>query len=124
MTTYRVAVLVALAERLRAAPVDGLRVLLVSCGAEEVIRAGLRLRPPSLRGAGSRPHLVRDLETLGSPTLMMLEGEGPVVIGTITTRLPGSGGPHRRRRRRTCAARHALAQLDRRGPPGRADTRR
>jgi len=76
-----VAVLVALAERLRAAPVDGLRVLLVSCGAEEVIQGGIY-------GFARRhfPQLDRDrtwflnLETVGSPKLVMLEGEGPVVM--------------------------------------------
>src|SRR5581483_1346395 len=36
-----VAVLVALAERLRERPVAGVRVLLVSCGAEEVIQGGI-----------------------------------------------------------------------------------
>ena len=44
-----VAVLVALAERLRAEPAPGLRIVMASCGAEEVIQGGhLRLRPPSL----------------------------------------------------------------------------
>jgi hypothetical protein len=76
-----VAVLVALAERLRAAPVEGLRVMLASCGAEEVIQGGIY-------GFARRhfPALDRDrtwfinLETLGSPRLIMLEGEGAVVM--------------------------------------------
>ncbi|HWE08853.1 MAG TPA: M28 family peptidase [Solirubrobacteraceae bacterium] len=76
-----VAVLVALAERLRERPVDGLHVLLASCGAEEVIQGGIH-------GFARRhfPALDRDrtwflnLETVGSPRLMMLEGEGPVVM--------------------------------------------
>jgi Zn-dependent M28 family amino/carboxypeptidase len=76
-----VAVLVALAERLRAAPVKGLRVVLASCGAEEVIQGGIY-------GFARRhfPALDRDrtwfinLETLGSPRLIMLEGEGAVVM--------------------------------------------
>jgi hypothetical protein len=76
-----VAVLVALAERLRAEPVQGLRVLLVSCGAEEVMQGGIY-------GFARRyfPVLDRDrtwflnLETVGSPNLIMLEGEGPVVM--------------------------------------------
>ncbi|MGH2891719.1 MAG: M28 family peptidase [Solirubrobacteraceae bacterium] len=76
-----VAVLVALAERLRAAPLDGLRIVLVSCGAEEVIQGGIY-------GFARRhfPALDRDrtwflnLETLGSPQLIMLEGEGAVVM--------------------------------------------
>jgi Zn-dependent M28 family amino/carboxypeptidase len=76
-----VAVLVALAERLRQSPVAGLRVLLVSCGAEEVLQGGIH-------GFGARHFrsLDRDrtwflnLDTVGSPKLIMLEGEGPVVM--------------------------------------------
>jgi Peptidase family M28 len=76
-----VAVLVALAERLRAAPIPGLRVLLVSCGAEEVIQGGIysfakRHFPQLDRG---RTWFL-NLETLGSPKLVLLEGEGPVVM--------------------------------------------
>ncbi|HEY3776406.1 MAG TPA: M28 family peptidase [Solirubrobacteraceae bacterium] len=76
-----VAVLVGLAERLRAAPVEGLRVLLVSCGAEEVIQGGIhsfaRMHFPRL--ATDRTWFL-NLETVGSPQLIMLEGEGPVVM--------------------------------------------
>jgi peptidase M28-like protein len=76
-----VAVQVALAERLRADPIAGLRVMLVSCGAEEVIQGGIY-------GFARRhfPALDRDrtwflnLETVGSPKLVLLEGEGPVVM--------------------------------------------
>jgi hypothetical protein len=76
-----VAILVALAERLGARPLVGVRVLLVSCGAEEVIQGGIY-------GFARRhfPSLDRDrtwflnLETVGSPRLIMLEGEGPVVM--------------------------------------------
>lgn len=76
-----VAVLVALAERLRAQPIPGLRVMLASCGAEEVIQGGIY-------GFARRhfPALDRDrtwflnLETVGSPKLIMLEGEGPVIM--------------------------------------------
>jgi len=76
-----VAVLVALAERLRADPVQRLRVLLVSCGAEEVMQGGIY-------GFARRHFPVLDrertwflnLETVGSPNLIMLEGEGPVVM--------------------------------------------
>jgi hypothetical protein len=76
-----VAVLVGLAERLRAEPVQGLRVLLVSCGAEEVIQGGIHSFARS-----HFPHLPRDrtwflnMETVGSPQLILLEGEGPVVM--------------------------------------------
>ncbi len=76
-----VAVLVAFAERLRELPVQGLRVLLASCGAEEVLQGGIY-------GFGRRhfPELDRDrtwflnLETVGSPRLILAEGEGPVVM--------------------------------------------
>jgi hypothetical protein len=76
-----VAVLVALAERLHERPIDDLRVLLVSCGAEEVLQGGIY-------GFARRyfPSLDRDrtwfvnLETVGSPNLIMLEGEGPIVM--------------------------------------------
>jgi hypothetical protein len=76
-----VAVLVALAERLREEPVEGLNVLLVSCGAEEVLQGGIHgfaaRHFPSL----DREHTwVVNLETVGSPRLVMLEGEGPVVM--------------------------------------------
>jgi hypothetical protein len=76
-----VAVLVGLAERLRAKPIEGLRVLLVSCGAEEVIQGGI--------GSFARTHFPRlprdrtwflNLETVGSPQLILLEGEGPLVM--------------------------------------------
>lgn len=76
-----VAVLVALAERLRDEPIEGLRVMLLSCGAEEVIQGGIN--------SFAREHfptLPRDrtwflnLDTVGSPILALCEGEGPVVM--------------------------------------------
>ncbi len=105
-----VAVLVALAERLRARPVYGLRVLLASCGAEEVIQGGIH-------GFARRhfPALDRDrtwflnLETLGSPQLILLEGEGPVVMEDyhdrafrdLICRVADRSGAHLRRGLRT-----------------------
>lgn len=76
-----VAVEVALAERLQASPLDGLRVMLVSCGAEEVVQGGIY-------SFAQRhfPELDRErtwflcLETVGSPILALLEGEGPLVM--------------------------------------------
>ena len=76
-----VAALVALAERLRVRPVEGLRVLIVSCGAEEVLQGGIH-------GFAARwfPRLDRErtwvlnLDTVGSPELILLEGEGPLVM--------------------------------------------
>jgi Peptidase family M28 len=76
-----VAVLVAFAERLREEPIPGLRVLLVSCGAEEVIQGGIygfaRRHFPTLDRERT---WVLNLETLGSPQLILLEGEGPVLM--------------------------------------------
>lgn len=73
------AVLVALAERLRAHPVPGVRVLLVSCGAEETLQDGIRGFID--RHAGELPpeHTrVLNLDTVGSPELGLLEAEGPL----------------------------------------------
>ncbi len=73
------AALVALAELLSERPPPGLRVLLVSCGAEETLQDGVRaflarhrheLMPQST--------CFVNLDTIGSPHLVMLEGEGPV----------------------------------------------
>jgi hypothetical protein len=76
-----VAVLVALADRLRERPPPGLRVILVSAGAEETLQEGIR-------GFAKRhfDSLARDrtwflnVDTVGSPELALLEGEGPFVI--------------------------------------------
>ena len=53
-----VAVLVAVAEALREEPVDGLRVVLASCGAEEVLQGGIHgfaAPPPRRRWTASAP---------------------------------------------------------------------
>jgi acetylornithine deacetylase/succinyl-diaminopimelate desuccinylase-like protein len=76
-----VAVLVALAEALREEPVEGLRVILASCGAEEVLQGGIygfarRHLKPLDRGRT----WVLNFDTVGSPELTMLEGEGCVVM--------------------------------------------
>jgi peptidase M28-like protein len=76
-----VAVLVGLAETLRERPVSGLRVLLVSCGSEESFQQGVRAW-----GARWFPRLPRDrtwflnMETVGSPQLALLEGEGTLYM--------------------------------------------
>ncbi len=74
-----VAALVALAELLAERPVPGARVLLVSCGAEETLQDGIRAFLARHRGelAQGRTSFV-NLDTVGSPHLAMLEGEGPV----------------------------------------------
>lgn len=74
-----VAALVGLAEALAAQPVSGVRVLLLSAGAEESFQEGILgfarrhfgTLPPS------RTWFV-NLESVGSPHLALLEGEGPV----------------------------------------------
>jgi hypothetical protein len=74
-----VAALVALAELIAAEPPRGLRVLLVSCGAEETLQDGIRAfvarhareLPPE------RTSFI-NLDQVGSPNMAMLEAEGPV----------------------------------------------
>jgi Zn-dependent M28 family amino/carboxypeptidase len=76
-----VAALVALAERLGAEPIEGLRVVLASCGAEEVLQGGIHgFARRRLSELDRERTWVLNLETLGSPRLIMLEGEGPVVM--------------------------------------------
>jgi len=76
-----VAVLVALAERLGAEPVEGLRVVLASCGAEEVLQGGIYgFTERHLKAMHRERTWVLNLDTVGSPNLIMLEGEGCVVM--------------------------------------------
>jgi Peptidase family M28 len=76
-----VAVLVGLAERLRAEPIEGLRVLLASCGAEEVLQGGIYgFTERHLKRLDRERTWVLNLDTVGSPTLIMLEGEGTIVM--------------------------------------------
>ena len=79
------AALVALAELLREHPVPGLRVLLVSCGAEETLQDGVRAFLARHREelALGRTSFV-NLDTVGSPHLVMLEAEGPVWMEPYT----------------------------------------
>jgi hypothetical protein len=76
-----VAVLVALAERLREEPIAGLRVVLASCGAEEVLQGGIYgFRDRHLKTLDRERTWILNLDTLGSPNLIMLEGEGCLVM--------------------------------------------
>ena len=76
-----VSALVALAQALRDEPVEGLRVMLVSCGAEETLQEGVRAF-----GRRHFPDLPRDrtwflnLDQLASADLVPLEGEGSLVM--------------------------------------------
>lgn len=74
-----VACLVALAELLREQPIAGLRVLLVSCGAEETIQDGILAFMARHRGELD-PATTRfvNLDTVGSPHLVLLDAEGLV----------------------------------------------
>lgn len=80
-----VAALVALAERLKAEPVAGLRVVLASCGAEEAFQEGIRafMRRHAQELPRGRTWVV-NFETVGSPALALLEGEGPLVMRDYT----------------------------------------
>ena len=74
-----VAGLVGLAELLRERPLPGLRVLLVSCGAEETLQDGIRAFLASHRDELEPERTVFvNLDTVGSPHLVLLEAEGPV----------------------------------------------
>ena len=76
-----VAVLLGLAGSLREEPVEGVRVLLVSTGSEESFMEGMQAF-----GRRHFPALPREstsficVDTVGSPTLMELEGEGMLVM--------------------------------------------
>lgn len=76
-----VAGLVGLAELLAERPPPGLRVILASCGAEESLQDGIRTF--MTRHAGELPPdrtWVVNFDTIGSPALAMIEGEGPIVM--------------------------------------------
>jgi hypothetical protein len=100
-----VAVLLELARVLRERPVEGVRVLLVSTGSEESFMEGMRgwvrRHGPGLDRERTR---VIVLETLGSPELILLEGEGmiwmndydPEVRDFIAASAQDAGAPLRR----------------------------
>lgn len=72
-----VAVLVALAQRLTERPLQGVRVVLASCGAEEVLQGGVYpFVERHLRPRDRDRTWVLNLDTVGSPRLVLLEGEG------------------------------------------------
>ena len=80
-----VASLVGLAEVIRNEPIEGLRVVLVSAGSEESLQEGIRAYMDRHRGQlepGRTWFLNTD--TVGSPHLVLLEGEGPVWMEDYT----------------------------------------
>jgi Peptidase family M28 len=108
------AALVALAEMLSEDSPPGLRVLLVSCGAEETLQDGVRAFIARHRHelAPSSTCFV-NLDTVGSPHLVMLEGEGPVWMEQYA-------GPWLRDLLEQCAQQHEIPL--RRGFRARAST--
>ncbi len=74
-----VAALVALAEMARERPLGDLRLVLVSCGAEETLQDGIRAFVGS-HGHELDPHRTwfLNLDGVGSANLAMLEAEGPI----------------------------------------------
>jgi hypothetical protein len=80
-----VAALVAIAERLREQPIPGLRLLLVSAGAEETLQDGIRgfiARHRAELDPGRT--WILNMDTIGSPRLIMLEAEGPFFMREYT----------------------------------------
>jgi hypothetical protein len=82
-----VAALLAVAARLREAPAPGVRVLLVSCGAEETLQGGIRAFASRHFASLDRERTsFLNLDTVGSPRLVLVEGEGPFVMEDYTDR--------------------------------------
>ena len=76
-----VATLVARAEALRERPLEGLRVQLVSCGAEEELQGGIYGYCEKHLAAMDRERTwVLNVETVGGPYLALVEGEGCFVM--------------------------------------------
>ena len=74
-----VAVLVALAESLRRRPIEGLRLILLSAGAEEALQEGIRGFARRHFGALPRERTwFLNLDTVGSGNLVLLDAEGPL----------------------------------------------
>jgi hypothetical protein len=74
-----VAGLVALAELVHDRPIRGVRLILLSCGAEETLQDGIRGFLARHRGElDPRRTWFLNLETVGSPHLGLMEAEGPV----------------------------------------------
>jgi hypothetical protein len=73
-----VALIVALAELLRDRPIPGLRVVLLSAGAEETLQDGIRGFMARHRHEFDPDRTwMLNFDAIGSPRLIMLEGEGP-----------------------------------------------
>jgi peptidase M28-like protein len=76
-----VAVIVALAETLRERPIEGLRVQLVSVGAEEELQGGIYgYCERHLANMDRERTWFLNIETVGGPSLALVEGEGCMVM--------------------------------------------
>jgi acetylornithine deacetylase/succinyl-diaminopimelate desuccinylase-like protein len=114
-----VAVLLALAERLREQPLDGVRVLLVSTGSEESFSEGMQaFGERHFAQLDPRSTEVICLECLGGPTLIVLEGEGmlrmrdyPPQMRDALAAAAAAAGVQIKRGVRTVAASDALIAL-------------
>ena len=74
-----VAVLVGLADALARRPIPGLRVMLVSAGSEESLQEGIRAFMDRHRSElDPAATWFLNVDTVGSPNLVLVEGEGPV----------------------------------------------
>jgi len=74
-----VAALAAVAQALRDRPVEGVRVLLVSAGAEEALQEGIRgFAKAHFPGLPRSSTWFVNLDTVGAGRLVLLEGEGPL----------------------------------------------
>ncbi len=86
-----VAVVLALARRLRDAPLEGVRVLLVSTGSEESFMEGMRgFAARHLQALDPERTDVVCLECVGSPELHVLEAEGMLRMRPYTPELKGA----------------------------------
>jgi hypothetical protein len=80
-----VAVLVATAERLQQEPIPGLNIWLVSAGAEETLQDGIRAFVARHRHElPTESTWMLNMDTIGSPRLIMIEGEGPFHVQPYT----------------------------------------
>src|SRR5215208_5528175 len=76
-----VAVLTVLGDRLRDRPPRGLRVMLVSAGAEETLQEGIRgFAAKHFDELPKETTWFLNVDSVGSPELTLLEGEGPFVM--------------------------------------------
>jgi acetylornithine deacetylase/succinyl-diaminopimelate desuccinylase-like protein len=114
-----VATLIGLARRLAEEPVDGVRVLLVSTGSEESFMEGMQAfaRRHFASLPRDRTHVVC-VDTVGSPELVMLEGEGMLRMNDyheafreLVAQCAGQAGVHLRRGLRFRNATDALVAL-------------